>query len=210
MVATFFLVLSAIRWERGTDWSPYYEYFISIQSIDLGSNDRFELGYKYLNYIVNLISDNYTVFLAICALIVYAFQKKAILNFSFLNLKRSINQDVNLKYENEYPMTMLLIIWTLYLGNVFVVRSTIAYIILFFSIIYIRERRLLLFLVFVTIAALFHRSAIIFLPAYYLYHIRLNKRLIVLVIMLLPLVIYLADDGMLLLTKVLGVVTNIK
>ena len=47
--------------------------------------------------------------------------------------------------------------------------------IVFISYDYIRQRKLLKFLIAVVLAGLFHKSALIFLPAYFLYKIKISK-----------------------------------
>ena len=57
---TVLLVLLGARWETGTDWDPYIEYFR-----DLDNYRNFEPGYVLLNEAVRFFSNNYTLFLFI-------------------------------------------------------------------------------------------------------------------------------------------------
>ncbi|MFF2018635.1 EpsG family protein [Paenibacillus sp. NPDC058177] len=196
IISLFFLVLSTIRWQRGTDWNPYFNFFSNIQNIPLENNNLFEVGYKYLNYFVSLISKEYTFFLFICALIVFIFQRKAIINLSSITASKDDGV--------TYPLTMLFIMWSLYLGNIFTVRSTLAYIILLHSIIYIRDKKKVQFIIFVIIATLFHRSSIIFFLAYFIYHFRLTKITIISCIITIPLILHFSSDILILLSKILG------
>ena len=54
------LVFLAARWETGTDWESYIEYFK-----DLDNYRNFEPGFVFENEVVRLFTDNYTVFLFI-------------------------------------------------------------------------------------------------------------------------------------------------
>jgi transmembrane protein EpsG len=60
ILSSFFvlLVFLGARWETGTDWESYIEYF---QELDNYRN--FEIGYVLANQLVRQFSDNYTVFL---------------------------------------------------------------------------------------------------------------------------------------------------
>jgi transmembrane protein EpsG len=57
---TVLLFFLGARWETGTDWFPYIEYF---QNLDNFRN--FEIGYVLFNEAVRQFSDNYTIFLFI-------------------------------------------------------------------------------------------------------------------------------------------------
>ncbi|MEK4293550.1 EpsG family protein [Paenibacillus sp. FSL R5-0914] len=199
IICLFFLFISSIRWQRGTDWNAYYNYFINIKAIPLKDNTLFEIGYKYLNYFTNSIYDNYSFFLLICALIVYFFQSKTIQKFSYSD-KNITSSD----YIKEYPVTMLWIMWSLFLGNIFVVRSTIAYIILFYSLICIRDKKKISFLLLVVLATLFHRSSLIFVVAYFIYYFRINKYSIMLIVLLIPGLSFFTTDIMYFLSTILG------
>ena len=111
------------------------------------------------------------MFLLICALIIYFFQKRAVTNFAY----NTPLQDTNDNSNYVYPTITLLGIWSLYIGNVFVVRNIIAWIILFYSIKFIKSKSFIKFVSFVILAVLFHRSSLAFLPAYFIYHMKITK-----------------------------------
>ena len=60
IIATFLvlLVFLGARWETGTDWESYIEYFK-----DLDNYRNFEPGYVVENEVVRLFTDDYTIFL---------------------------------------------------------------------------------------------------------------------------------------------------
>lgn len=80
----FFLALfTGSRWDTGTDWLPYKQLFSSFEfnwNYILLNAYSFDIGYIFLNGVVKLFSDNYTVFLLIDSFIaiglVYKFLKK--------------------------------------------------------------------------------------------------------------------------------------
>jgi hypothetical protein len=168
------LIISSIRWERGTDWESYLNYF---QSTPSARWQNFELGYAWLTNITKFIfGNNFTIFLTICAIIIFVYQGKTLIYFNGLNkYKFKLSRAKLFLYEKNsfsetYSILMLLGIYSINIGNIFVVRSTIAYIILFYSSKFIKEKNIKLFLLCILIATLFHRTAIIFVFAYYIFN----------------------------------------
>ncbi|MEN5058247.1 EpsG family protein [Sphingobacterium kitahiroshimense] len=142
-------VLASIRWERGTDWQSYINLFENVDNIFYLL--AFEPGFYYLNYIVASISDNYTIVLILQAIIIYG------LHFHIIK-KYSIS-----------PFVSLMIWFGFYMGSIFFVRFNVALAITLFSFIFIAERKFWKFLICILIAFSFHRSAILFIPAYFLF-----------------------------------------
>jgi len=123
---------------------------------------RHELGYKVLNKVVSFFSTNNQVFLTIVAIL------------SIAPVGRFI-------YKNSRMPFLSFIIYIAFNYYSFVfsgLRQAIAYGIIFISYDYIKNRKLAKFLICVSLASLFHKSALIFLPAYFLYRIKLNKKVI--------------------------------
>jgi len=150
----FLFILSFIRWKTGTDWETYNVFFDA--SIDWNIESEFEWGFARINEVVKILFDNYTVLLFILAIILFFFQSTALLKFS------------------PYPVTSLLFLWSISFANIFFVRQSIATAILFFSIKYIRERKLFNFLLCLFVAMLFHRTSLIFLLAWWIYPLKIR------------------------------------
>lgn len=68
------------------------------------------------------------------------------------------------------------------------IRQSIALAITFYSFKYIEERRFIKFLLLVVLATTFHKTAIIFLPAYFLYPIKIKGKHIMVIFILLALI----------------------
>jgi hypothetical protein len=154
-ILCFFLFsLSFLRWETGTDWDAYLDFFNG--SDGWFTVGEFEWGYSRINEFVKIFFNNYTFLLFVLAVILFSFQSKAILNFS------------------PYPITSLLILWSTTFGNVFFVRQTVATAILFFSIKYIQEKKFWMFLLMISLAMMFHRTSIVFIFAWWIYKLRLK------------------------------------
>ena len=72
MCFSFLIFHDGFRWETGCDWNPYsyyFEHLISEYSID---EPVFEVGYYLFMLPIRLVTDNYTVYLIIHALIFYS------------------------------------------------------------------------------------------------------------------------------------------
>lgn len=152
-----FFVLSFIRWEKGTDWGNYYDFFTTVQW-DPNYTEGYEWGFEFLNNIVGRFTDNYSVMLFFSALILYYFQSLAI------------------KRMSPYPLVSVFVLWALYWGNIFFVRQWIGIAILLYSIKYIERRCFSKFLLLVILATGFHRVCWLFLVAWWIWDIRWSVR----------------------------------
>ncbi|CDT01423.1 conserved membrane hypothetical protein [Sphingobacterium sp. PM2-P1-29] len=149
-------VLASIRWERGTDWLSYITLFENVDNVFYLL--AFEPGFYYLNYIVASFSDNYTIVLLLQAIIIY------VLHFYVIK-KYSIS-----------PFVTLMIWFGFYIGSIFFVRFHVALAITLFSFIFIVDRKFWKFFICVLVAFCFHRSAILFIPAYFLFDKTFTRR----------------------------------
>lgn len=147
-------ILSFLRWEVGTDWISYFSFFDSSNQWMIES--EFEWGFSRLNEFVKIIFDNYTILLFILGTILFGFQTKAIYKLS------------------PYPITSLLFLWSISFGNVMFVRQTVATSILLFSVNYIINQKFRKFIFCIGLAMLFHRTSLIFLPAWWIYKIKIK------------------------------------
>lgn len=158
----FFVMLifqDGFRWEIGTDWNPYYEYFEKCNTVQSESDD-FEIGYVYFNKIMNDLTGNYTVFLVLHALLLYS------TIFSFIK-----------KY-SLYPLLSLLLYYAFMNANMGMNRQFLALIFALISIKFILQRRFVYFLICIYLGFLFHSSILLFAPAYFLCK-ELNIRIII-------------------------------
>jgi hypothetical protein len=157
--------LSFLRWERGTDWESYLSNFNRVENWD--TYNRFEYLYSNLNKFVKLIiHGDYTVFLFACAIIIYVTNYKTILKYA------------------KYPITTLLIWYSFSFGGIFFTRQLIAISIVFYSINFIIKKEKIYFFLAVLIAMLFHRTAIIFILAYFVYHLNFSRKGLIIVLCL--------------------------
>lgn len=137
--------LEGLRWEIGTDWSYYYDFFL------YQDNEHMGLGYKVFVNLVRLFTSNYSLFLILFAIITYATIANTALKFS-----------VN-------PLASICIYYCSMLGLLGCNRQLLACFICINSLYFIQKRKLLIFMLIVLLASLVHITAIIFLPAYFIF-----------------------------------------
>lgn len=142
------ILFYGLRWEMGTDWTTYYAFFA-----DPEAASNFEPGYTLLTRIVQSFTDNYSVFLVIATAITFAgiFQPVfAMTRQSFLSL---------------FYLTGTLP-W--YAGSM---RQMIACVFFTVALKAAMERRLVRYLILMTIGFSFHATVFPFYPMYWLYGI---------------------------------------
>ena len=151
------VILGSIRFETGTDWAQYYNYFMDNDTYDEFLNAgsgviNYEYGYIILNYLIKQLSDSYHIFLLVMTSLICVLKYKATLKIS------------------PFPLITLGCWFAYSFGNIFSVRQDIAIAITLFSICAIQEKKCREFILLVILATFFHRSSICFLPAYWIYH----------------------------------------
>jgi len=161
LISLFLFIFSFIRWETGTDWDSYIDFFYHLPTF--GTETNFEPLYVCLNHIGNYLFGSYTGVLLLCGIIIFSLQTITIDKLSVL------------------PITSLFVLWGSSLGNVFFIRQTIASAILFFSLIFIIKKKFIPFAISVILAIYFHYSSIIFLPAWWIYRLNLSKKKLVII-----------------------------
>ncbi len=165
MTLFFFWIMSFVRWETGTDWASYYNFFNNNYTWREFLNGSFEIGFTAINFAVKQLSDNYSLLLFSVSCIIFPLKYSTIWKYS------------------PYPFFSLILYLLLSRADIFFVRETIALSIAFFSIRYIVNREKWKFFIFLLLAFQFHSSILIFVFAYYIYSMNLTKcRLIFLVV----------------------------
>lgn len=167
LIILIFFILSFIRWETGTDWEAYYNYFKTIEvpwNHIFDDNSGFELGYVILNHLAKSVSDSYTIMLLIEGIILYL--------FTYISIPKL----------SHYPIFSVLTFYSMSLGGIFFIRQTIAMSILTYSVVQIINKRKTTFIVLVILATLIHRTSIIFLLAYPIFYKQYSLKRILLLI----------------------------
>ncbi|MGL5704676.1 MAG: EpsG family protein [Tannerellaceae bacterium] len=186
IVSVLLVLQSGLRGVKvGSDTLEYLYSFERVSSIDLGFVFRnFKIvyidgigkdpGYMLVEKVFSIIlGGNYQLYLL----------SIAILFFSSL---------AHFLYKNLYTISQIAFAYVLYstlFYSFFSItghRQTIATAILLFSVELIKKRRLLLFLIMIIVAATIHKSALIFIPFYYLSQFRSIKASLYIGLFLFP------------------------
>lgn len=152
-VIFIFIILGGLRWNTGNDWRPYFDYFTKYDGDNISFLLGLEPGFASLIRFLRLFSDSFTFYLIVLSLFVIGL--KAIYFHKF----------------TKSLFLALVLYWGTNLGDITAVRQMLAISLCCISTIYIAERRLLFFMIFVFLAMQIHVTSIIFFVAYPLYHI---------------------------------------
>ncbi len=147
-VFMLFVFLDGFRWETGTDWKPYLEFF-SLDDFKEKWN-TFEPGFIILNIACKQIFNSYTVYLIFIAGLTYLLYFKSIMQYTSM------------------PWLTILAFYCIFIGYMGMQRQHIALSICLFSIRYIVRSNFYKFVIIIIIASLFHVSALMFIIAYFL------------------------------------------
>ncbi len=158
------LIFVAQDFSVSIDIAEYMTQWDIIPTLTFGEmlSHKFEIGYVLLCRVLEgLFASDRVLLLALGVLIVLPFCR-------------------SFEEETENPMIALMAFLALgmYMHALIFWRQLVAMAILTFSYRFIRERRLLPFLVTVLLAMSFHKVAVVFIPLYIVYHIPINKWLL--------------------------------
>lgn len=147
----------------GVDLDGYLYSYRMFESWHFIESNRFEVGYKYLNYVLQQLRMSEQLFIGLVALL------------TLWPIGRMIG-----RYSAMPVVSFLLFIACNFYSFTFSgLRQAIAFSLIVWSFDFILRRKLSMFLLLVAIGALFHQSALVFLPAYWIWRVRLNKTLLV-------------------------------
>jgi hypothetical protein len=156
------IILGGIRWETGTDWVNYYNFFHYNASTWKDYHKNFEISYNLLNFIINKYFNSYTLLLIIMSFFVIVLRYNTI------------------KLISVYPIMSYYLFFCDNIGGMFAVRQTLAISIVLTSIYYIHKKNKILFILITILAISFHLSMIIWFISYPLYHKKINSKTMIL------------------------------
>lgn len=154
-----FIVLttvSSIRFAVGYDYlyiyTPTFEEILSFSFLELFTNEqRHELGYVLLQYLVSIISDDFRVLYFVTSFIIVGL----VCLFFY-------------KYSDDKILSVFLYISLgLFYSSMNFIRQNIAALLVSFAFMQIKEKKLLNYLILVISAGFFHKSAFFMLPFYF-------------------------------------------
>ncbi len=159
-------IISAIRYDVGTDYGTYCAIFRSIRNAESLMAaillSPVEIGYTTLNYFFGIFTDNFVWVSGFCALITVTFFFVAIRRYSF----------------NPWFSLILFIA----LGNLYIsyntIRQMLACSIMFFGWKFVQRKKYMYFILLVLFAASFHTPVLVMIPISIILNVNLNiKRL---------------------------------
>lgn len=139
----FLIFHDGFRWETGTDWIAYYDFFQKLTVDYTIENSGFEIGYTVFMYLIRLITDNYSVYLIIHAIFFYSC-------FFYCIIKIS-----------KYPFVSILVFYTITLPYLGMNRQFLAMAIYSVGLVFFIKGKKLEFILTIALAFLFHRTAVI-------------------------------------------------
>jgi len=163
ITVSWLIMHDGLRWGIGTDWVPYYTFFSN--SLVQPNAGNFEVGFVWLNKIVRYFTSNYSIFLVIHAIVVYCLISRTVQNYSV------------------HPLFSMFVFYCLMVPFLGMSRQYIALAICFVSIQYISSRNPIRFLLCIFLALLFHRSVLLFIPAYF-FHRQIHLKAIITVFLI--------------------------
>jgi hypothetical protein len=171
-----FIFFAGIRWETGTDWENYVFAFYVINNNPKLGNSGYEFFYEIFVYLSSFLVKKYTFILFTTATTIYLFTLSSVKKYS------------------PYPIFSFLLLLSYSINSSgFGYRQDLAIAIAFFSFYFIIKNQLFLFIVTIFIANLFHQSALIFFPSYWIAKINWNTKKILLAILLLSFIYFISN-----------------
>jgi len=150
-------LVAALRYKVGTDWFLYLEGFKRIAAREAEFRDPL---FNVLNLVVYWLGGNYTVFLAVCALIIYGFVFAAIYRGSV-----------------SVPVAIFIYVGSgNYFNSMSQLRQEMAMAVFLFALTYLRRRKMWAYFFWILVATLLHITAIAYFPLYFLYGLRARPR----------------------------------
>ncbi len=156
----FLVIHDGFRWETGSDWTAYLQAFENFWNDNNGSyTGAFESGYMLLMGGIRLLTEDYSVYLVIHALLFYSI-------FFYVIFKIS-----------DYPFISLLLFYMLTVPFMGMNRQFLAMAIFAISLLYQQKGEWKMALLLILLATLFHRTAFLALPTLLLGH-KIQRRYI--------------------------------
>ena len=167
LVVLFLAFFAGLRDESiGTDTYNYVSWLSEMQSLEDSFMFRLEKGFAFIVLVGSLLSDGYAVYLLLISLVVVTFYLIPILKLVP-------------RYEVAIFVFISLGFYTLFFNGA---RQGVAAAICFFAIPWLLERKAIPYFLTIAFAALFHKTALVALPLYFIAASRVGWRELFLVV----------------------------
>lgn len=167
IVSVSMIVMAYLRADTvGIDYKQYETYFNQVRSggwsfLISGANGyRIEPGYSLLNYVVSLFTGDIHIYMLVVAIITVTLTA------------------VVLYKDSPIPWIGMFVFASFgFFGNTLsFIRQSIAISIFLFAIRFLKEKKLLPYILIVLLAVSFHKATIIMIPVYFIAHIKINRK----------------------------------
>jgi len=160
------LLLGGLRFQVGTDWHTYNIIFNNTKSFaDVAHSQREKLFMTFL-YFSKKVCNNYSFFI-----------------FSFFAISFSIKFRFIKKYSSNIFLSLIIYFFTLFvIYDINQIRQGMALAFVLLSTSAILNKKIFQFILLIFIASLFHLSAIVFIPAYWISRIRISPKTIFIIL----------------------------
>lgn len=152
IVIAVFALMAGFRDNLGTDYANYVEIYENLTWSKVSLTGNIEFGYALLNMLVKSIVDYYPIVFTIAAFIMY---------YPIYVGCREESKYIELSW-------FLFVCFGFFVNSFNIMRQYMASGIMFFAFKYIYEKKFVKYLLFVIVAMMFHKVAIIMIPAYFL------------------------------------------
>lgn len=184
------IIISAIRYKVGTDYNNYIDYYTVYSSLDFS----------------NIIQNANELLFILVIKVAYLFKEPQIMFaiVAFLTVFITYRAILNKKEKMSIALMFALYIFLYYMYSLNIIRQMLAVSIIFYSYKYIINHNFKKFFLCVIIATLFHTTALLFLPFYFLFPKKENSnkqlvflaRIIVILMLLIMLLNYETTIGL--------------
>lgn len=165
----------------GSDTQNYMRAFNMMESSSLTEvfliYENFEPGYVYLTWILSKLSQEQQILLICLGLIVCV----------------SLYRFINYTAKNRCLALFFFVTLGFFQFAMSGIRQTIAICIILWAYPYIRERKLIKFCIVILIAMQFHKSSVIFVPAYFISDLKLSTKNVIIMVAVMCVILFSAD-----------------
>lgn len=144
---SFLVFHDGFRWETGSDWKVYLEFFQGL-TVNYGiDKSPFEIGYTLFMYLIRLFTDDYNVYLIFHAIVFYSC-------FFYCIIKVS-----------NYPFVSILVFYSIILPYLGMNRQFLAMGLYAVGLVFLLQNKKIAFVGLIVLGFLFHHTAILGLIA---------------------------------------------
>lgn len=166
VVFVILFVLSAFRYDVGYDYYfgylPHWRNVRNMPLLDIALNKDHEIGYSITEAITSLISNNLQAIFITTSLI-------------FMILFALY---IHKHFPDKVWGVFLLYGLGLYYCSMNFIRQSIAAFIIVFAVMLIKKKKIIPYMLLVMLASTFHKSALIFIPLYFILQIKITKKVL--------------------------------